>query len=199
MLFFLKSRCSHFSFGWKEAFSICPLATPPPSVASLYVVTVSVSIQIQWDKGSSVSLQSVSFIINCKIFDITPLNNIQSWHGDAAVSTSTSQRVGCGFESPGWLFLCGVCMFSLCEHGLFPGAQASSQTPKTCRSGEPGALKSVCFWWTGTLSMLYPALCPVSAPTPVISKNWEIIDTGGIRVFLLSLFCFVFPFYKGLS
>ena len=49
----------------------------------------------------------------------------------------------CLFSTPGWFFLCGVCMFSPCLRGFSPGTPASSHRPKTCMLGELLTLKIV--------------------------------------------------------
>ena len=49
-------------------------------------------------------------------------------HSGPVASTAASQLEDRRF--PG-IFLCGVCMFSLCKRGFSPGTPASSHSPKT--------------------------------------------------------------------
>ena len=93
---------------------------------------------------------------------------------------------------PAW-----ACMFSLCIWGFSPGTLASSHCPKACMLGWLMFLNwrqkracmviglvclCVALWWTGDLSGVYPASCPVTAgigsSSPVtlswIKRVWKI-------------------------
>lgn len=48
-------------------------------------------------------------------------------HGCVVVSAAGSQQEDCGFDSGPETFVCGVCMFVLCQRGFSPDSQAFCQ------------------------------------------------------------------------
>ena len=76
-----------------------------------------------------------SLTVKCPIifffFDLSHLDYLIGRHSAAVVSTFTSQQKGPGLDYR--VFLCGVCMFSLCLHGfLWVFSRYSGFSPKTC-------------------------------------------------------------------